>query len=140
MAGRFIGRNAERSISSVPASTQPAIPISVRESLEKTARQINSQAPMRVDKYSVLNSTSFSGRSVIYRYTLEVELSDQEFRELLREIRPLTVGNFRRNSSDARSFARYGINVFYQYTEKGGKVMNLELDFAKDSDLDWARK
>jgi len=140
MAGRFIGRNTERNSSHASASSQLAIPASLRESLEKTARQINSQAPMRVDKYTVLNSASFSGRAAVYSNTLEVELSDQEFRELLRGIRPLTVENFRRNPSDAKALAKYGIIAIYQYTEKSGKVMNLELDFAKDSDLAWARE
>lgn len=140
MAGRFLGRNTDRNVSSTAASSQTEIPAKVRESLEKTARQINSQAPMRVDKYTVLNSASFSGKSAIYRNTLEVELSDEEFRELLRDIRPLTVENFRRNPSDAKAFAKYGIVAIYQYTDKSGKIMNLELDFAEDPDLAWSRQ
>lgn len=127
MAGRFLGRDSGRSESHHSDSTQTAVPPSVRDSLEKTARQINSQAPMRVDKHTVLNSASFSGRAAIYRNTLDLELSDEKFRELLRDLRPLTVGNFKRNPSDAKAFAKYRIVVVYQYTEKGGKVMNPEL-------------
>lgn len=139
-AGRFVGRKPEIYSSDGSSSVQAAIPVSVRESLEKTARQINSQAPMRVEKHTVLNSASFSGRTAIYRNSLDVDLSNQDFLEFLRDVRPLTVANFERNPSDAKAFAKYGILVIYQYTEKGGKVMNLELDFAKDQDLAWSRQ
>lgn len=139
-ADRFVSRGPGNFSSDGSSSVQAAIPVSVRESLEKTARQINSQAPMRVDKHTLLNSASFSGRTAIYRNSLDVDLSNQEFLELLRDVRPLTVANFGRNPSDAKAFAKYGIVVIYQYTERGGKVMNLELDFAKDQDLAWSRQ
>ena len=48
--------------------------------------------------------------------------------------------NFKRNPSDAKVFATYGITVIYQFTERGGKVASYELDFSKDPELAWAKE